>query len=621
MDLFLRADLYSLLRKLYSHRRVMKTMRTLKSLEASRRYSAFDASTAWCVKVLEDAGFSDVRRIAHKADGKTAAYDFIMPQAWDLLGRSTLSIVSPEEALIADTDVSAIHVSEYAAPTPAGGVTAELVDYACLDPENPDCRGKFVFYRGYLPVQHPFYHSLAAAGCAGIVFSAFETAAHEPDVPTWTNGHGRFGWYHLKEDPTVPVFSVSPKVGIHLCQLLSQGKVIVHGEMNTKLYDGDIYTVTATIPGRSREEFALLGHLYEPFHSDDCQGFAVCVEVAAMLKKLIDTGILPPPEKTLRLVFSMERYGFAAFFEQHREKILAAMSVDSFTCQASKTLNTGFRIVAAPLSLPFFGDMLLKEAMEAFCPEVKWKLSSGNLSDDCWASERTVNIPTNWCCSSSSDGKHDYHHCDAPIFDAVEPEKLRKLVPMLAAYTAVLICGNRAHFTQLAQTLEKTAAAWLETKKNHIAGLSAMGKLSGQDAAWHREAAELLYLGRMDSFNRFYPDLVTPVLPHHWADGFFHALPHRELSSGEKRASTVRYRITRPGMPFSQVHVPADKRISTPDIPAELIWALLSPERSVLDAIRLHDAAREVTTSEKQILACLDYFAFLAKYGYLEEVL
>ena len=97
MDLFLRADLYSLLRKLYSHRRVMKTMRTLKSLEAGRRYSAFDASTAWCVKVLEDAGFSDVRRIAHKADGKTAAYDFIMPQAWDLLGRSTLSIVSPED--------------------------------------------------------------------------------------------------------------------------------------------------------------------------------------------------------------------------------------------------------------------------------------------------------------------------------------------------------------------------------------------------------------------------------------------------------------------------------------------------------------------------------------------
>lgn len=30
-------------------------------------------STAWCVKVLEEAGFSDVRRISHKADGETAA--------------------------------------------------------------------------------------------------------------------------------------------------------------------------------------------------------------------------------------------------------------------------------------------------------------------------------------------------------------------------------------------------------------------------------------------------------------------------------------------------------------------------------------------------------------------
>ena len=31
---------------------------------------------------------------------------------------------------------------------------------------------------------------------------------------------------------------------------------------------------------------------------------------------------------------------------------------------------------------------------------------------------------------------------DAPIFDAVEPEKLAKLVPVVAAYTAVMICGD-----------------------------------------------------------------------------------------------------------------------------------------------------------------------------------
>ena len=55
-------------------------------------------------------------------------------------------------------------------------------------------------------------------------------------------------------------------------------------QMNTKLYDGEIYTVTATIPGKSQEEFALLAHLYEPFYADDCQGFGVGVEVGVPIK-------------------------------------------------------------------------------------------------------------------------------------------------------------------------------------------------------------------------------------------------------------------------------------------------------------------------------------------------
>jgi len=619
MDPFFQSDIYSILSKLYSHDRIMENIQTLRDLERPRQYSAFAESTAWCVDVLKKAGLSDVRRITHKADGKTASYDFIMPQAWDLLGRSTLKIVEPIQDTIADTDITTLHVSEYSAPTPAGGVTAELVDYACLDPEKPDCKGKYVFHRGYLPAQHPLYHSLASAGCAGIVFAAFETTKHEPEKTCWTNGHGHIGWYHLKEDPVVPVFCITPQKGIELSKLLSKGKVILHGEMNTNIFDGEIYTVTATIPGKSQEEFAILGHLYEPFYADDCQGFGVGVEVAVMLKKLIDDGILPQPEKTLRLIFSMERYGFAAFFANHDQKVLAAMSIDTLTCMGSTILNTGTRITEAPLSLPFFGDMLLNEAMNRFCPELHWSFVPGNLSDDCWAGEPTVNIPTNWVHGSSSDGKNDYHHCDAPIFDGVEPEKMAKLIPMLAAYTAVMICGNQEHFTELANVLEKTAAQWLDTRKNFIAGQTASGKLAKRDALWQNKAAEMLYLGRMRSFNRFYPGIITPELPAHWADDFYQTVPDRELTSAEAMAESVHYKITSAGMPFSQAKVPSDQRVSWPNIP-ELVWALLSPERSVLDAIRLHDAASSRTTSDENIRYYLSYFRFLEKYGYLEEV-
>lgn len=620
MNLFFQSDLYRVLSSVYSHERLMENIETLRELERPRRYSAFCQSTAWCENVLKEAGLSDVRRIAHKADGETASYDFIMPQAWDLLKRSTLEMLEPYNDMIADTDVSTIHVAEYAAPTPEGGVTAELVDYSSLDPENPDCKGKFVFYRGYLPVQDSWYYRMASAGCAGIVYAAFETTTHEPERTSWTNGHGHIGWYHLKEDPVVPVFCVTPRKGVELLQLLAKGKVVLHGEMNTKIYDGEIYTVTGVIPGKSEEEFALLGHLYEPFYADDCQGFCVGVEVAIMLKKLIDDGILPRPEKTLRLVFSMERYGFAAFFANHDKKILAAMSIDTVTCEAATTLNTNAVIITeAPLSLPFFGDMVADAAMKSVCPEMFWKLVPGNLSDDCWAGEDTVNIPTNWCHSSCNDGKNDYHHCDAPIFDAVEPEKLKKLVPMLTAYTAFMVCGNREHFKDAAAELEKTAALWLERSKNYTAGISAAGKMARRDAMWSNQAAEMLYLGRMESFNRFYPGVVVPELPKHWAEEFYETVEERELTPAEERAASVRYRITSVGMPFSQVKVPSAERRAWPDIP-ELIWALLSPGRSVLDAIRLRDAAAFRRTSDENIDYYLSYFSFLEKYGYLERV-
>ena len=597
----------------------MQAMNALRDLERPRRYSAFQDSTAWCAEVLKKAGFSDVRRIAHPADGKTAAYDFIMPQAWDLLQRSTLRITEPYDKIIADTDLSSLHAAEYSAPTPEGGVTAELVDAALLDLDNPDCKGKFVFYRGYLPWNHPFYHNIASAGCAGIVYAAFETTTCEPDAPTWTNGHGHIGWYHLKEDPVVPVFCVSPKIGIELVQLLSRGKVVLHGEMNTKIYDGEIYTVTATIPGKSKEEFALLGHMYEPFLTDDCQGVAVGIEVALMLKKLIEDGILPQPEKTLRLIFSMERYGFAAFFAKHDQKILAAMSLDTLTSLGYKLLKTNTIIRESPLSLPFFGDMLVQEAMQTFCPDLRWKFSRGNLSDDCWASESTMDIPTTWCLGAALDTRGDYHHCGAPIFDDIEPDVLDKLVPMVAAYSAVMVCGDRDHFTQMSVELEKVAADWLEKEKNYAAGRAASGKMSKTDALWHNKAMEMLYLGRMDSFNRFYPGTVTPTLPKHWADDFYDTLPDRALTDAEQEASGIRYRILCPGVPFCQARVPAEERTCWPDVP-ELVWALLSPDRSVLEAIRLRDAVHSAHTSDEKIRYLLSYFRFLEKYGYLEEV-
>jgi hypothetical protein len=314
----------------------------------------------------------------------------------------------------------------------------------------------------------------------------------------------------------------------------------------------------------------------------------------------------------------MERYGFAAFFANHDKKILAALSIDTITCYGNGLIERGFIIKESPLSLPFFGDMLLYEAMRTYCSDLRWTSVPGNLSDDCWSSEPTVNIPTNWLVASSNNGKYDYHHCDAPVFDGIQPKALAKLTPLVALYTAALVCGDREHFAKMAVELEKIAFNWMEVQRNYLAGQTAAGRMTKEEALMYKKAAELLYHGRMDSFNRFYPGLVTPKIPEHWADEFYTTLPDRELSAIEQKAAAIRYRITSVGMPFSFDRIPYDERVSWPGIP-ELIWALLNPGRSVLEAIRLHDGAFAVTTSNEKIEYYLSYFAYLAKYGYLEE--
>jgi len=55
---------------------------------------------------------------------------------------------------------------------------------------------------------------------------------------------------------------------------------------------------------------------------------------------------------------------------------------------------------------------------------------------------------------------------DAPIFDAIEPEKLKQLVPMLAAFCGVLIFDDKAQFAALAKDLEALASHWLDLEKN-----------------------------------------------------------------------------------------------------------------------------------------------------------
>jgi len=173
--------------------RVQHIAYALNALEKRSSYDDFDASTRFCMETMRQCGLENIERIAHAADGKTTVFDYTMPQAWSLdrEKRSFIEIVGDTlpgiGSVLADSSVNPLHANIWSSPTPDGGITAELIDFADLTPGNYDvAKGKWVLYAPQSAVLiGGVYHDLAEAGIAGMVGSDFEEFDASPDSFEW----------------------------------------------------------------------------------------------------------------------------------------------------------------------------------------------------------------------------------------------------------------------------------------------------------------------------------------------------------------------------------------------------------------------------------------------------
>ena len=571
----------------------------LYSLEKRCSYPDYDRSTQFCMDMLKRCGFKEVERIAHKADGKTASCDLVMPQAWELCKRSYLEIVTPEVAdydkLLADTDENPTHANIWCAPTPEGGITAEVVDYDDLDPENPDVKGKIVLF-----TQNRYwggvYTQVAASGALAMVLSKFTAETDEPDAVYWFNGQGNFGWYRTAEDSKLPVFSISPLKARLLKKLIKQQKVTLHGEMNTRLYEGEIYTVTGIIPGESSEEYALLAHMYEPFPGDDALGAALAAEIGSVLSQ---SG--KKPRKTLRAVLSMELFGFTAYMmkNQNYKNIVAALSLDGFTHRCSPMIS----LRMSPVSSPFFGDFFYKDNGMKLLPDAPWGEQFGSLSDDTFGGDCMMDIPTNWLYNQSG----VYHHNTGTGF-LPDWGLTRERFPMLADTVLQLIC--RTSFPDYTDR----AAAELEKS---IAATMANEKLSNREKAFRIKVYTKYNLDRLESAKKFVDYKFDAGKIDSISRKALAEIPAaEELSAVDQTLSQLVIRRFEPGCPASLAKVPHAERKAFASPASRLFFALCDGKRSVLDALLTAEAAMNSQSSQEQHKVLLEHLQYLEKYGY-----
>lgn len=353
------------------------------------------------------------------------------------------------------------------APTPPGGIEAELVEVP--DADNPESykdlslRGKFALVRGNAMA----VHSLAVEehGAVGLVFDnlnsypPLRTREDMPDAIQYTSF-----WWSGHERPSFG-FCVSPRVGDELRAKLQKGSVKLFAQVDSELVDGKLENVEYFIPGRHEEEVLLVAHLCHPYPGaqDNASGPAVLMEVARTLHRLLEQGELETPQLGIRFLMVPEMTGAFAYFDRYPNRIkttVAALNLDMVGADQSKG-GGPLCIEEPPKGTPTFLNNYAYKVLDSFakdvrnfsgasgystCHYVATPFSGG--SDHYVISDPSIGIPCPMLIQWPD--KHYHSSVDHPV--NLDPVMMQRVGMMTALYAWGLAAGSQGYWQDFFQS-------------------------------------------------------------------------------------------------------------------------------------------------------------------------
>ena len=186
-----------------------------------------------------------------------------------------------------------------------------------------------------LTSQNPagFKWLLAKKSALGAV-NAFTENPDLKDGRQWINAWGDNGWAFIKSSSPLLCFSISPRQADYVRRLLKErGKVRVQAVVDSRYYSDTYPYVTAILPGAGdQEEVLTLGHIAEQGAHDNATGVSAMVHALGVLNRLITSGRLPRPRRSIRLLAMPEMYGsmhYTAANAERMRRTVAAICVDT----------------------------------------------------------------------------------------------------------------------------------------------------------------------------------------------------------------------------------------------------------------------------------------------------
>jgi Peptidase family M28 len=430
-------------------------MRQVYSTDRWFTFPKFHETAEYVKQSMKGIGLEEVELSGAPADGSSQSGFWTMPLAWDVKA-ARLEIVDPplprDIATLADYQRIPASLGMWSGATPPEGVTAEIVNLSDADPSKIaqlDLKGKLV-----LVGQNPagFKWALVKAGAIGAI-NAFTENPSLQDGRQWINAWGDHGWGFTKGSTPLLSFSISPREGALVRKLLAErGVVRVKATVDSHYYSGTYPYVTGLIRGSGPEEVLTLGHSFEQGAQDNATGVAAMLESLATVNRLIFSGKLPRPKRSIRLLTMGELYGSMYYVEKHPDRVrrtVAALCMD--TPAASYDLaGTEYTFYMNPHVAKSYTDAFILRIAEEYFSQVHrpWHEHQSMSGTDTYLSEPMINVPTVWAYSGSG---VETHHNSEDTPDRVDSRSLRDVATVNAAYLYYLANASEPEAMWLAE--------------------------------------------------------------------------------------------------------------------------------------------------------------------------
>lgn len=279
-------------------------------------------------QAAEAAGLANVQVHRYPVDGKSYWWTWKKPWFWSPQS-AELRLIAPEEKVLARFEDEPCHLATLCAPTPPGGITAEVVDVGRGltegDYEGKEVTGKAVLVSG---AGWGYRAATKMASIHGAVGVITDSIVEVPPARTLENAPEQiaYGRVWVEDDgSSVFCFGISYQQMQRLKKLMAESSELlkVHATVETTLSEGELPVLTGVIEGDSKpdEEVLFIAHICHPSPgaNDNASGSALILEIARAWCRLIAEGKLPRPARTIRFFWVPEWYGPMAYLHANSD--------------------------------------------------------------------------------------------------------------------------------------------------------------------------------------------------------------------------------------------------------------------------------------------------------------